>query len=375
MNRKRILHIITGLDIGGAEKTLLKLCKHENKYEHVIIALTQGGALVSDFESMGIDVTCIDFKSRNIIINVYELVSAIRSYSPSVVQTWMYHANVIGGFAALLAGNYCISWNLRATGVSRRKSSASASIAYILNIFLSYIIPKKIVACGYNVADWHIKRGFRRKIIKVISNGYSSPSICGHQDTASVLPCKSLDKVSIALVGRLDPQKNHNMLILALQNAPIPCDVDLFFIGPNIPSLKNIEIHVDSINRKIRLFKIGSVSKITDWYNNIDLVVQTSNYGEGFPNVMAEAMLSGCVCLGSDIGDTALILNDPEYIFKPDDIEALTRAISRSLKMFLYQRNDWEKKCISNRSQILEKYGIQEFCNNYRIVWNNCLNE
>ena len=112
----RIIHIIVGLNIGGAELMLKKLVLSQvkdGKYDVIVISLTNFGHVGHQLREKGITVIALNLKSIFQFANVFlQLFRIISQEQPKIVQTWMYHADLIGGVAAKLAGCSKIIWEL-----------------------------------------------------------------------------------------------------------------------------------------------------------------------------------------------------------------------------------------------------------------------
>ena len=121
----KTLHIITGLNIGGAETMLLRLIKHnpESLNCSVVVSLTGTGKIGTILEKMGITVIYLNMHNWFSIFNaVLNLKKIIKVETPSLVHCWMYHANIIGGIAAFLAQNKNIVWSIRRSSLQLKES-------------------------------------------------------------------------------------------------------------------------------------------------------------------------------------------------------------------------------------------------------------
>ena len=108
----KVIHIITGLGDGGAEHTLFKICKYDNINKHIVISLKGPGKYFSLLNKLGIKVYCLNIKFFS-IHKFFFLIKLLHSLKPDVVQTWLVHADFIGGIAARLVGIKNIIWNIR----------------------------------------------------------------------------------------------------------------------------------------------------------------------------------------------------------------------------------------------------------------------
>ena len=93
-----IFHIITGLDGGGAEKTLLKICKETNNVntKHYVISLQKNGVLLDDFKKENIKIFNFNLKNIFDIFEIFKLIFLINKFKPKIIMTWLYHADLIG---------------------------------------------------------------------------------------------------------------------------------------------------------------------------------------------------------------------------------------------------------------------------------------
>ena len=101
----QVLHIITGLKKGGAETLLCNLCEYEKEFNHTIISLSNTPDLETSFIKLNIPVFSLNFPDGKIKISgVLKLYRLIKKINPDIVQTWMIHADLIGGLTARLIG-------------------------------------------------------------------------------------------------------------------------------------------------------------------------------------------------------------------------------------------------------------------------------
>ena len=120
----RVLHIITGLDDGGAEAVLYRMCKLDKEYQHTVISLQGQGKqkYVSLLQKCNISVHTLNFsKTRINIFGLFKLFKLIRQLKPDVVQTWMPHADLIGGVMTRFVGVKNIFWGIHHTNLIKGK--------------------------------------------------------------------------------------------------------------------------------------------------------------------------------------------------------------------------------------------------------------
>ena len=108
----KIVQIITGLEDGGAEHTLYKICKYDKFNEHIVISLKGSGKYFSLLSDLGVKVYLLNIDSFS-LNKFFFLIKLLKSLRPDLVQTWLVHSDFIGGFAARLALHKNISCNIR----------------------------------------------------------------------------------------------------------------------------------------------------------------------------------------------------------------------------------------------------------------------
>ena len=142
----QVIHIITGLQRGGAETLLSNLCKFDTQHIHTIISLSE----LKDSESVlndqpNVCVYSLNFPNGKIRLSgLFKLYKLIKQIKPDMVQTWMIHADMIGGIVARLAGVKNIFWSVHYTNLVKGRSKKSTILLTKINAFLSYFIPKKL---------------------------------------------------------------------------------------------------------------------------------------------------------------------------------------------------------------------------------------
>jgi len=369
----KIFNIITGLNNGGAEAILYRLCVHDISYKHTVISLMDEGKYGSLLKEAGVAVYCLNMPAGRVTLSgLYKLFKLIRKFKPNVVQTWMHHADLIGGVIARLAGIKNVFWNIRSTPLEVKRSKYSTILIIKLCAQLSKIIPKGIVCCAKKALEVHGSIGFETSKMTVIANGYDLSKLCVIPNSQAQLK-KELGDIFplIGMVGRFDPQKEHFDLldaftIIKKKGTPhklvlVGCEINT----SNITLIDKIEL----LGLKDEVLLLDERTDITVIMNSLDLHVLSSSFGEGFPNVLAEAMACSTPCVTTDVGDAAFIVGDTGWVVPPKNPQALADAILIALNEKKADPIKWARRKADCRKRIIDNFSIQNMVKKYHYVW------
>ena len=215
----KILHIITNLENGGAEATLFRLIQNSTDIDHFVIVLGSGGYYTNYFNEIGIIYYTLNFnKPKNVFTAIFQLINLIKTINPDCIQTWMYHADLIGGMIAKLLGVKNIYWGIHGP-YNRDITKWTTRIVVKCCAVLSKFIPSKIVIVSKFATNIHITIGYCKHKIINISNGYSLDMFKPDTGAKTEIQKKysiAKDKIIIAMVARYDPYKDHENFIKSI---------------------------------------------------------------------------------------------------------------------------------------------------------------
>lgn len=371
----KIMHIITGLNDGGAEAVLYRLCRHDRTNEHHVVSLSDFGKYGPMLEAVGVPVTTLNMSSGHpSLLAFFCLVRLLRRIRPDVVQTWMYHADFFGGLAARVAVRRSVVWGIHHTTLEPGKSKRTTIwIAKVL-AKLSWWVPAKIVVCAQRAMDIHEALGYDRRKMRLIPNGYDLADYRPGLDLegefqARLRPTRSIPL--IGTVGRFDPQKDHVNLLDALailrdRGVLFEC----VFVGTGLDQ-SNLQLTESIAQRGLseQVKLLGRRNDIPQIMDALDLHVLPSAYGEAFPNVVAEAMACGTPCVVTDVGDAAYIVGDTGWVVPPRDATALAKALALAIDEWADESARCERSSRA-RSRISDNFGIDRMVRAYVAVWN-----
>lgn len=371
---KKVVHIITGLNDGGAEGVLTRLCLHSKQAQHVVISLMDEGKYGPLLTRSGMTVHCLGMNpGKPSIVRLFRLVRLIRSEQPDVVQTWMYHADLLGGIAARLAGVRRVFWGIRHSTLEKGKSKRSTIMIARLSALLSSWVPDQIICCANKARDVHADIGYSAPKLSVIPNGYDlscfRPDAAAGADVRAELSLGPNDFV-IGNVGRFDPLKDHFNLLQALARVA-ECKITFrcLLIGKGLSS-DNVGLvkHIAALGLQDSVLLVGQRSDVPAVMNALDLHV-LSSLSEGFPNVLAEAMACGTPCVSTDVGDALEILGDQEACCPARDSEALADVIIKLFREWQDSPSAWLARKDTCIQRIEERFSIEVMVEAYEACW------
>jgi len=369
----KIVHIITGLNDGGAEHTLFKICKYDNLNKHIVISLTGPGKYFSLLKKLKIKVYCLNASFFS-IHKFFFLLRLLNLLNPDIVQTWLVHADFVGGIAARLASIKKIIWNVRYSDLKLGKAKLTTIIIIKILSKLSYLIPKSIVIASKRAKKIYEIKGYDKKKLRFIPNGYDLSILKPSKFQKINFQKKNKIKKKIPLIGkvaRFDLKKDHLNLIKALslirsKNVNFSC----VLIGTNI-NQSNIKLvsKIKELKLSNHVKLLGQNDDITKVMNGLDVYIQSSSYGEGFPNVVAEAMSCGTPCVVTDVGDAKFIVGKNGWIVAPNNSIKLAKAIEKALSEI--GTSHWSRRCNKARLRIKDNFNIINMIKSYGNLWNN----
>ena len=370
----RVLHIITGLDDGGAEAVLFRMCKLDKKYQHIVISLQAKQKYESLLQKFNVSVHTLNFSNSSInFFGLFKLFKLIRQIKPDVVQTWMPHADLIGGVIARIAGVKKIFWGVHHANLIKGKINRLVIMIVRFNALLSNIVPTKIIYCAEKSREVQESIGFKKSKGVVVHNGYDTNSFFQDSSLDHVIRNElgiSHESFLIGHVGNYHPLKDQETLIKSLRYLDEKnINFNAILVGNKLePSNKNLVTLINDNGLTERIHLLGIRNDITAIMNGIDIFM-LSSISEAFPNVLNEAMACETPCIATDVGDASLIIGDTGWIVNPQDSKALAKASIKALEEKKLRYESWEQRKKACRKRILENYSLEKMINKYKDVW------
>ena len=374
----KILHLITDLDIGGAEMMLYNLLKIPPTPGTMtsVVSLIDLGIIGSRIQQLSIPVKSLGMHSgRPDLRALWRLVIWLRRDPPDLMQTWMYHADLLGGVAARLAGNMPVIWGIHHTLGGEQPLQPRTMAVLRLNAILSNWMPRRVICCAETACDAHEQVGYSATKMIVIPNGVDTERFHpDKQERSSVRQELSVtpDTRLIGMFARFHPQKDHHTFIEAarLLHAKLP-HVHFVLGGDGMTSLNDpLQDWIRTAELSSHVHLLGLRQDIPRLMAAMDIVSLSSSFGEALPLVIAEAMACGIPAVVTDVGDASRLVGITGRIVPTRDPVALSNAWEELIRLPEHDRSLLGQKA---RSRIEQEYNIVSIAERYYSLYKSVL--
>ncbi len=314
---------ITDLDVGGAERamTSLALGLDRRRWSPLVVNLSAEGALAGAIREAGIPVESLGLGRRSLLRGVAGLAGALRRHRPALVQSFLFHANLLTRLAAPAAGS---PWVLGGLRVAERQKGWHLTLDRMTGR----------MACGSvcvsgDVLRFSVERGgLDPARLTAIPNGVDPSRFdVPPADRASLgVP----EDAFLALaVGRLDVQKGLPDLLDAVERAAADAPALRLAVAGDGPLRGWLEAEVAArpgLAGRVRL--LGRRDDVPALMRAADLLVHAAHW-EGMPNVVLEAMAAGLPVVATAVEgvDELVVPGETGWVVPARDPDALALAI------------------------------------------------
>jgi glycosyltransferase involved in cell wall biosynthesis len=335
-----ILHLITGLGAGGAERMLVRLATatDRTRFRSVVVSMTDNDAFAPLLERPGIEVQWLGMqRGRPEAAGVFRLAQILRRVQPDIVQSWLYHADFLALSMRLLGRIPRLVWNIRCTDMCGDGLSRTGAI---LRRVLSWsaAVPDAIVVNSRAGQEFHQQIGYGARRWALIPSGIDTgefrPDPIARARFRQELRFDA-DAVVIGLAARFHPMKDHATFLAAAARVAARNEQARFVLSGMGVDKRNR--HLTELIARLgiadRVRLIGERSDMPNFYAALDIAALSSAYGEGCPNVLAEAMSSNVPCVSTDVGDSAALIGDTGRIVPARDADGLAAALEEVIAL------------------------------------------
>ncbi len=252
-----------------------------------------------------------------------------RKRDDDVVYAFLQAPNLLTVPLGLLRRKAKLVWGIRMSDLRARTSAVSDLAAWLECRFSR--VAALVVANSFRGRDDAIDLGFDRASLTVIHNGIDTEAFRPAPDAGKALRAEwgvGDGERLIGLVARFEAKKDHGTFLHAAATAARE-RAELRFVcvgdGPT-GDRPGLEALARRLGLGDRIVWAGFRRDLPAVYGALDVSTLSSSFGEGFPNVVAEAMACGVPCVATDVGDAAFILGGLGWVVPPRNPRALADA-------------------------------------------------
>ena len=374
----RIVHIIAGLNIGGANVMLLKLLSamDRTKFNSSVIVLMDKGILGARFEEAGIKVYEAGMPRGRPTISAFRRITRLLDQlEPDLLQGWMYHGNMAASLSIFFTKKKTpVLWNIRHTPYELADENRLIRSLISLGARFS-TSPQKIIYNSLTSARRHEQMGYDHLRTVIIPNGFDTQTFKPDPEARHGLReslCFDDQTPLIGMVARFHPMKDHAIFLqaAAILNHDHP-DAHYLLVGLDV-NAENHELtsRISTLGLTDYFHLLGERRDIERILPGLDIATLSSAWGEGFPNVIGEAMACGVPCVVTDIGDSAWVVGDTGIAVAPRNPQALASAWMQMLKLNPQER---EHLGCAARQRIEENFALPVIVEQYEELYSNVL--
>lgn len=339
---KKTAHIINSLEVGGAERMLQKLTSCSEFKAHGIFSLLGLGPIGTAIQSKKVFVRSLELNKKP-----WKFLQLLH-YKPEMIVGWMYHSCLMASIYKLIFPKTKVIWNIRHSLHDFNKEKMMTRVIIKLLESLRFTADAVIFNSSVALEQHRFLIGDNARTA-VIPNGFEpekfSPLI------------KKEKSLVFGLFARFHPMKGHQFFLETFADVKhLFPQAEILFVGRGM-DIENKELQkiINQAGLQGQVVLRGQQEDMVSEYNRIDILVIPSLWGEGFPNVLGEAMLMEKVCMVSDIGDSASILNNRDWVFRTGAKGELKENL---IKLSKLSKDERERLGKQNRDHVISHYSL-----------------
>ena len=346
MRKNKILHLITGLSIGGAEKVVFDLARKmdRSKFEVYVIAIGKKDEMRAAFQNAGIATTVL-YCSKNpisLLIGLVKIRKYIDQHSIELIHAHMFHAMFLAGLIRILKPELKIVFTPHNFNLESK--------------FREYLLAKMCVLRDVDILfSVDMERNYHHSNIQIIPNGIETK--------AYQLDLLRNKQFTFLAIGRLSLQKNFMSLINFASQLKEHYSFQILIAGTGDQEqdLANA-IAEKKMEKKIQL--LGHRNDITELCNRAHAFLIPSKW-EGFPLVLLEAGAAGLPVITTAVGSIPTLINQENgYLTK---LENFPEAMKEVLEN--YERAEQKGRILQQK--IEEEYDLATVVKQHQDLYNS----
>lgn len=374
-----LIFLIRSLGPGGAERQLTNLAigLKGRGHEVSIVTMYSGGVFEHTLRANTIPIYCLEKARRwQVLLPLLRLQRLLKIVQPDIIHSYGPETNVFLVLHRFIFRRYPLVWGVRVAGLERALYGRFEKILYWFECRWSRV-PDLVISnseAGKNLA---IKDGFDKSCIRVIQNGIDTDEYQPNSGMRNRFRTKmelTPETKVIGIVGRIDPQKDHQTFIEAVSLLPEhqKMEVAIICVGyRNEQETLALRKLVKSLGLEKNFVWLKRESSAVTVFNGLDILV-SSSIAEGFSNAIAEGLAVGLPCVATDVGDSKLIVSEYGFVVPPKDSQALSDAISKMLQDSRLRSDAFSKAA---RNHIVRRFSIDTLVSNTETTLQRLIDE
>jgi glycosyltransferase involved in cell wall biosynthesis len=360
--KKKVVFLIRDLNYGGAQRqlvTLVKALHKEHSFDVTVLHFYSGGPLLKDLTDNGISTISLEKQERWDVLGFFgRLFGHLKRIQPDVLHGYLGESNMVALFLKPFFPSTRIIWGIRGSNTPSGRYGWLGNLLSKLQRLLSSFTDLIIVNSHAGKVDC-LNQGYAPDKMVVISNGIDTERFQPDSGAGAKVRSEwgiSENTILIGLVARLNPMKDHPTFLNAAallskerENVRFVC------VGVGEENyVKELYQLTEDLDISEKTIWAGGRSDMPAVFNALNIVCSSSSDGEGFPNVLGEAMACGVPCVVTDVGDSAWIVGNKGVVVPPKNPEALKTAIDELIEKANFDDNNRQEI----RQIIVEKFSV-----------------
>lgn len=353
----KICILLRSFERGGAEHQASITAAELRRRGHdvAVVVFRQAPAYAEVLDAAGIAPHVLAGSQIGLLVRFR---SWVEEHQPDVIMSYLAGPNLLAATARLIRNRPSVVWGVRSTSLRLGDETRLGRAVYRLEPMLSRWCDAAI-ANSYAARLDARERGFNVDQFDVVPNGVDTDRWRPSDETRGALRARHglpIDGFVIGRIGRVHPMKDLSTLFRSVARLNGDPRVIIAVVGGgNVEYVEKMRREASSLGVAGDVVWVGERSDLDSVYPAMDVVVSSSAYGEGFPNVIGEALSSGVPCIGTDVGDTASLIGDERFVVGPGNDVALSAAIRA-----MFEIGEEARRVLgqAGRDRIVETYSV-----------------